>query len=154
MKAPEFEQDFLDMIESLEGEDCRYIIVGGYAMAFNGYIRATGDIDILVEPDNKNSRKVLKALKNFGAPMTGLTEADFETEGTIFQIGMPPVRIDIITKIDGVSFDEAYNDRKYYSIKKNRVPYISLDIIIKNKRATGRDKDILDIEELLKWEKK
>ncbi len=151
MKAPDFEQDFFDMIESLESENCKFLIVGGYAMAFNGYIRATGDIDILVKPDKNNSRKVIRALKNFGAPISGLTASDFEKEGTIFQIGLPPVRIDIITKIDGVSFNEAFKDRKYYSIKKNKIPYISIDIIIKNKRASGREKDILDIKELMKW---
>ena len=150
MKIPGFNDDFSDMILALEGAECAYIIVGGYAMAFNGYVRATGDIDILVKPDRENAKKVMRALENFGAPLQGVYEEDFQKEGTIFQIGIPPVRIDIITKIDGLSFDEAYADRKIFSTEGLRIPYISIETIIRNKEATGREKDILDVRELKK----
>ncbi len=153
MKSPGLQDDFFDMIQSLDEAGCLYIIVGGYAMAFNGYVRATGDIDILVRPDRDNAIKVMRALRNFGAPLQGVSEKDFEQEGTILQIGLPPVRIDVITKIDGVSFDEAYSDRRYCSLNRQRVPYISLDTLIKNKQASGREKDMLDVKELTEWKK-
>ncbi|HNV45904.1 MAG TPA: hypothetical protein PKJ16_02610 [Spirochaetota bacterium] len=154
MKSPDFHQDFLDMICALESAGCRYIIVGGYAMAFNGYVRATGDIDILVEPEKDNALKVMHALSEFGAPLHGVTAEDFGKEGTIFQIGLPPVRIDIITKIDGLTFDEAYADRNYHMTDDAKIPFLSLDSIVKNKNASGREKDILDIKELLKRKEK
>jgi hypothetical protein len=80
MNMPAFEQDFLDIIQALESASCDYVIVGGYAMAFNGYVRATGDIDILVKPDQDNSKKIITALKNFGAPLSNITKNDFEKE--------------------------------------------------------------------------
>ncbi|MDX9818502.1 MAG: hypothetical protein RBT16_06275 [Desulfococcus multivorans] len=151
MMNPDFQQDFLDMIRALESARCRYIIVGGYAMAFNGYVRATGDIDILVKPDRDNASKVMRALREFGAPLKGVSGRDFEKEGTILQIGLPPVRIDIITKIDGLSFDEAYADCNHHLIDDMKIPYLSLDSIIVNKKSSGREKDLLDLKELLKW---
>ncbi len=145
---PDFEQDFLDMIASLEEASCRYLIVGAFAMAFYGYVRATGDIDFFVSADTDNSVRVFSALKAFGAPLGDVVAGDFEKEGTVFQIGVPPLRIDIITKIDGVSFDEAYDKRKYIRISGHDVPFISLDHLIRNKKSSGREKDIVDVKEL------
>jgi predicted nucleotidyltransferase len=144
------ENDFLDMIECLNRQYCRYIVVGGMALAFNGYVRNTGDMDIFVEPDKSNSEKVFNALLDFGAPLHDVNKDDFSIEGTIFQIGVPPVRIDIITKIDGVSFNDAYSTKKIHEINGMKVPYLSIDMLLVNKAASGRAKDLMDIDELKK----
>ena len=144
------ENDFTDMISYLIEFDCRFIVVGGFALAFNGFIRNTGDIDFFVEPTIKNSEKVFNALKSFGAPIQDINPHDFTQKGTIYQIGLPPIRIDIINSIDGVSFEEAYATKKIKKIDGLKVPYLSIELLKKNKTASGRSKDLFDIEELNK----
>ena len=111
-------------------------------------------IDILVKPDRDNALRVMRALREFGAPLHGVSERDFEKEGAVLQIGLPPVRIDSITKIDGLSFDEAFADCTHHVIDDMKIPYLSLDSIIVNKKSSGREKDLLDLRELMRWKEK
>jgi len=131
-------------------EQVDFIIVGAYALGTHGYPRATGDIDIWVKPNDINSKKLYKALARFGAPLGQIKIDDFSTEGIIFQIGVIPRRIDIITKIDGVTYEEADEDKIIVEVEGLKIPVISLDKFIRNKMATGREKDELDIKTLRK----
>jgi hypothetical protein len=126
------------------------MIVGAYALGTHGYPRATGDIDIWVKPNNINSKKLYKALARFGAPIDQIRIDEFSTEGIIFQIGVIPRRIDIITKIDGVTYEEADKDKINVEIEGLKIPVISLEKLLRNKMATGREKDELDIKILTK----
>jgi predicted nucleotidyltransferase len=126
------------------------MIVGAYALGTHGYSRATGDIDIWVKPNNINSKNIYKALARFGAPLGQIQIDEFSTEGIIFQIGVIPRRIDIITKIDGVTYEEADEDKIIVEIEGLKIPVISLEKLIRNKMATGREKDELDIKTLTK----
>src|SRR6185295_9173597 len=103
--------DFLDIVRALSDADARFIIVGAYAVNLYVDPRATGDLNIWVEPSSENAGKVLRALKDFGAPLDGVSESDFAKPGVTFQIGVAPLRIDILTEISGVGFDEAWKNR-------------------------------------------
>ena len=138
------------MLQLLLEEQVDFMIVGAYALGTHGYPRATGDIDIWVKPNNINSKKLYKALARFGAPLGQIQIDEFSTEGIIFQIGVIPRRIDIITKIDGVTYEEANEDKIIVEIEGLKVPIISLEKFIRNKMATGREKDELDIKTLTK----
>ena len=137
-------KDYKEMLQLLLEEQVDFILVGAYALGAHGYPRATGDIDIWVKSDEVNSKKIYKVLERFGAPLDQLNENDFACEGIIFQIGVAPRRIDIITQIDGVTFDEADEDKIIVEAEELKVPVISLDKLIKNKMSTGREKDKLD----------
>jgi hypothetical protein len=139
-------EDYREMLQLLSEEQVDFMIVGAYALGTHGYPRASGDIDIWVKPDPFNSRKIYKALARFGAPLEGIKPDDFSTEGIIFQIGVIPRRIDIITKVDGVTYKEADEDKISVEIGELNIPVISLEKLIKNKSATGREKDELDIK--------
>jgi len=143
-------EDYKEMLQLLLEEQVDFIIVGAYALGAHGYPRATGDIDIWVKPNNTNSRKLYKALARFGAPLEQIEIDDFSMEGIIFQIGVIPRRIDIITKIDGVTYQEADEDKITVEVEGLMLPVISLEKLIKNKMATGREKDELDIKTLKK----
>jgi len=131
-------EDYKEILQLLSEEGAKYIIVGAYALAAHGFPRATGDIDIWVKPDIDNAKKVIKVLKRFGCPLYDLTIDDLITKGSIFQIGVAPRRIDIITAIDGVEFDEAWSDYITITIEDIKIPILSLDKLIKNKESTGR----------------
>jgi hypothetical protein len=143
-------EDYKEMLQLLLEEQVDFMIVGAYALGTHGYPRATGDIDIWVKPNDINSRKLYKALARFGAPLTQIQPNEFSNEGIIFQIGVIPRRIDIITKIDGVPYEEADEDKIVVEIEGLRIPVISLEKFIKNKMATRREKDELDIKILTK----
>ena len=143
-------EDYKEMLENLLNEGVDFILVGAYALAAHGFPRATGDLDIWVNPDKNNSKKIYKALANFGAPISEISENEFSQPGLIFQIGVIPRRIDIITKIDAVDFSEAYAEKIVVEIEDLKVPVISKNLLIKNKMATGREKDILDAKLLMK----
>ena len=119
-------------------------------MGAHGYPRATGDIDFFVEASEINSQKLYMSLKEFGAPLINFRTDTFCKKGIIFQIGVPPRRIDIITAIDGVTFQEAYIGKKYITIEGLKVPFLSMRDLIKNKESTGREKDKLDAKYLRK----
>jgi len=130
--------------------NARFLIVGAYSMAVHGFPRATGDIDIWVEATNENSENVYKALSEFGAPLKEINGETFSVEGIVYQIGVAPRRIDILTAIDGVNFSEAYEKRKEFCIDDITLPFISEGDLIANKEASGRDKDKVDAKELRK----
>jgi len=138
------------MLQILLEENIRFIVVGAYALGAHGYPRATGDIDIWVEPSTENAQRVVRALTKFGVPLINIREKDFETEGIIFQIGVAPRRIDIITTIDGVDFKSAYSRKEIVSVEELSIPVLSLEDLIKNKESTGREKDVFDAKMLRK----
>ena len=143
-------EDYKEMLQLLSEAQVDFMIVGAYALGAHGYPRATGDIDIWVKPNDINSRKIYKALARFDAPLDQINIDDFSIEGIIFQIGVIPRRIDIITKIDGVTYEEANEDKIIVEVEGLKIPVISLDKLIKNKMSTGREKDELDIKTLRK----
>ena len=143
-------QDYKDMLFLLLKNNVDFLLIGAYAMAVHGFPRATADIDIFVRPDPKNAQQVYKTLADFGAPLNNISSSDFENPGTIFQIGINPRRIDIITEIDGLSFDEAAEGKEIVEIEGLYIPVISKLKLIINKLSTGRDKDRLDAENLKK----
>ena len=141
-------QDYKEMLLTLLEGDVKFILVGAYALAALGFPRATGDMDIFIQPNEDNAERVYKALLKFGAPLQNITVEDFATSGTIFQIGVIPRRIDIINSIDGVTFEDAYNDKLIIEIESMSIPVLSKDNMIKNKTSTGRAKDKVDAETL------
>ncbi|GAA4468797.1 nucleotidyl transferase AbiEii/AbiGii toxin family protein [Nemorincola caseinilytica] len=141
-------QDLADFIELLNRHKVRYMVVGGYALAFHGKPRYTGDIDIWIEISEKNAAKLLRVIRDFGMTALGFVKEDFLKEGYISQIGMPPLRIDILNSIDGVAFAEAYERAEVVEMDHIKIYYISLRDFIKNKEATGRKKDLADIKEI------
>ena len=136
------------MIDCLIAEGSEFLIVGGYAMAVHGYIRATGDLDIFVNPEHSNAERVYRALVRFGAPLKDISSDDFKVPGTVYQMGLPPFRIDIITMIEGVRFDEALRESLRVGNDDTKIPFLSLKHLIANKLATGRGKDTLDAKEM------
>ena len=141
-------EDYRDMLQCLLEEKVRFLLVGAYAVAVYGYPRATKDIDIFVRAAPENATSLMRALARFGAPLSEVSAADFATEGIIFQIGSSPRRIDILTRISGVDFEQAYANRQTVSVEGMDVPVISLDDLVTNKRASGRTQDLADLEKL------
>lgn len=142
--------DYKDMLQVLLDNNVKFLLVGAYAMGAHGYPRATGDIDIWVEPTAENSPKVYRSMKAFGAPLHDIDKSTFATPSVVFQIGVAPRRIDIITTLSGIEFDDAYQQRQIIEMEGMNIPILSFDDLIRNKRATGRDKDRLDADRLEK----
>jgi hypothetical protein len=142
--------DFRDVLAALVEAGVRFVVVGAHALAAHGVPRVTGDIDILIEPTRANASRVWAALAAFGAPLDtlGVHQSDLTTPGLVTQIGLPPYRIDILTSISGVSFDEAWADRMPGTLFDVAVDFLGRDSFIKNKRASGRPKDLRDIRAL------
>jgi len=142
-----FNDDFLDILRALVESGAEFLVVGAYALALHGVPRSTGDLDVWVLPTPENAQRVLEALEAFGAPIQahGVTLADFETPESVYQIGLPPRRIDLMTGLSGVEFKEAWNSRIEVEIDGLQVPFLGLDALRRNKQATGRDKDLLDL---------
>jgi hypothetical protein len=136
------------MLQALVDERVSFLLVGAYALAAHGYPRATMDIDIWVMPASGNAEATLRAIRRFGAPLHDLTKADLEREGTVFQIGVAPRRIDIITSASGLRFDEAFVNSLAVDIEGIEVHIPSVADLIRNKRASGRTKDLADAEAL------
>lgn len=142
--------DFRDLFAAFNAAQVRYLLVGGYALAFHGRPRFTKDLDVWVEPASRNAKRVYSALEKFGTPLNELSVRDLEQPGLIFQIGVAPNRIDILTAIDGVTFAAAWPDRQETQYSDQVVLVIGLRHLIQNKRATGRQQDLLDAAELEK----
>ncbi len=128
----------------------RHLLVGAHALAAHGVVRATGDMDVWVRATPENASKVWRALLAFGAPLQELTERDLATPELVFQIGVAPYRIDLLTSIDGVSFEEAWAHRTTVRVEGHEIPLIGRADLLRNKRATGRLRDLADAEELEK----
>lgn len=142
--------DFRDMLSCLRDEGVDFIVVGAYALAAHGLPRATGDIDIWVRGSGDNARKVVRALVKFGAPVVGLSEQDFTSPNVMVQLGVAPSRIDLLTSIDGVEFDEAWGNKVGVRVEGLDIFVLSKADLLKNKLAAGRDKDQGDIAWLRK----
>ena len=142
------DSNYLDMLRCLNKAGVDYIMVGGWAVNLHGYVRATIDLDIWILADQENARKVYAALGEFGAPLGEVKPEDFAQDGTIFQIGVAPCRIDVINKIDGVSYADAAPRAIPKTIEGIPVRIISREDLIANKRASGRTKDLADAERL------
>jgi hypothetical protein len=137
--------DFKEMLSCLKDEEVDFIIVGAYALAAHGFPRATGDIDIWVRNSSENAQKIIRALAKFGAPVAHLSEEDFTAPDVIVQLGVEPCRIDLLTGIDGVGFDEAWQNKISITIDELEIDILSKEDLLRNKLATGRDKDQGDI---------
>ena len=142
------QKDFSELLALFNARHVDYVIVGGYALAFHGALRFTGDLDLFVRPDAANARRVLDALQTFGFASVDLTPGDFEMPDRVVQLGVPPVRVDIITSLTGVSWDEVFAGRVAGNYGDVPVSFIGRQQLIVNKRATGRARDIADLEAL------
>jgi len=141
-------QDFLDLLRAFIDRNVRFMVVGAYALGVHGRPRATGDLDVWVDPTADNAERVIRALEQFGAPMGQITAADFSRPGIVFQMGLPPLRIDVLTELSGLTFSEAWSSRTQAAFGPLTVDVIGREAFVKNKRATGRAKDLGDIEAL------
>jgi len=142
----EVQQDFRDLLELFNKHKVDYIIVGAYALGFHGSPRYTGDLDVFVKPDPDNARSIMQSLHAFGFGSVGLSESDFEEEGKVVQLGFPPVRVDIITSITGVTWEQARSGRMEGLFGDVTVHFIGRNDFIVNRRALGRKKDLADLE--------
>jgi hypothetical protein len=138
--------DFKDLLSIFNAHGVEYLVVGAYALAAHGRVRATGDIDVWVRAAPRNASRVLAALTAFGAPLHDLNEKDLIQPGLVFQIGVAPVRIDILTSIDGVDFAEAWQGRYETRFAGEAVSVLSEAHLIRNKKAVGRPQDLADVD--------
>ena len=140
--------DFRDLFVALNAAGCRYLLVGGYALAAHGAPRFTKDLDIWIEPEAANTARVVNALESFGAPSQHLADVDFTAPDTIFQIGVPPSRVDILSSIDGVTFADGWAEKASMSFGGVPITVLGRRQLIQNKRAVGRLQDLADVERL------
>lgn len=140
-------EDFEQLLTTLTQHDVQFLLVGGVALGIHGLQRATGDIDIWSKPDATNAQHLHDALREFGMPLAAfdVTPRDFATPGRVVQFGVPPRRVDVITSIEGVEFDEAWDSRADMTVAGCRVPVISLTDLLRNKEAVGRPQDKVDV---------
>jgi hypothetical protein len=146
--------DFRDLLSEFNARGVEYLVVGAQALAAYGRVRATGDLDVWIRPEPSNAKRVMQALAAYGAPLHDLTVEDLSRPGTIFQIGVPPLRIDVLTAIDAVKFDDAWGSRFAAEFAGIAVCVLSVQHLIRNKRAVGRTQDVADVEWLEKLPKK
>jgi len=141
-------QDFLDLLRAFIDGKVRFLVVGAYALGVHGRPRATGDLDVWVDPTPENAAQIMKALDAFGAPTDRVTADEFSRPGIVFQMGLPPVRIDVLTELSGLTFAEAWPSRTQAAFGPLTVDVIGREAFIRNKRATGRARDLGDLEAL------
>ena len=137
--------DFRDMLCAFNDAGVEYLLVGAYALAVHGLPRATGDMDLWIRPSPVNAERTLAALRHFGAPLAELTLKDLTQPGTVFQIGVAPNRIDLLTSIDAVDFESAWRNHLASTVAGIAVPVLSRADFVRNKRAVGRPKDLADV---------
>lgn len=140
--------DFRDLLAEFNAHDVEFLVVGVHAFAAHGVVRATKDLDVWVRPSEDNAPKVMAALAAFGAPLKDLTEQDLTQPGLIFEIGLPPIRVDVLNEIDGVEFSEAWERRFQTRFADQPAGVLAVDDLIRNKKATGRLQDLADVEKL------
>ncbi len=143
-----FSQDFKEFVGLLIEHEAEYLIVGGYAVSIHGHPRYTGDLDIWLNPTETNAEKIVKCVNDFGFSSFGLNVSDFTKEGNIIQLGYPPLRIDLLTQIDGVSFSECFKNKKEVEIEGLTVNFIGYNDLLENKKKSGRLRDLDDLENL------
>lgn len=144
----EIQADFKELLALLNAHDVAYVVVGAYALAFHGAPRYTGDLDILIEPSAQNAEKIIQALNEFGFASLELSADDFTTPDQVLQLGVAPVRVDIITSLTGVSWSDAKTGSSQGNYGGITVPFLGRKELIRNKKALGRTKDLADIEAL------
>ncbi len=144
----EVQPDFRELLELFNKHQVEFLLVGGYALAFHGAPRYTGDMDIFVHASSLNAKRIMAALDEFGFGSVGLALEDFQKENMVIQLGVPPVRVDIVTSLTGISWDDAYANRAYGKYGDVSVSYIGREQFISNRRAIGRQKDLADLEAL------
>ena len=142
--------DFKDLLSEFNAAGVEYLVVGAYAMAAHGRVRATGDLDVWVKPSPENAKRVLAALRQFGVPLHDLTAEDLNRPDVVFQIGQEPLRIDVLTSIDAVDFQAAWENRFTTKLGDHQVGVLSASDLIKNKRAVARPQDLADVDWLEK----
>ena len=147
----ELPEDFRDLLIELADVGADFVLVGGHAVAFHGHPRATKDMDVLIRADTSNAERVYKALAAFGAPLEAfqVAAADFATYEGVLQIGLPPRRVDILNRADGITFDEAVAEGISFALEGRTIPVIGFAALIKNKRASGRAQDVADVAALV-----
>ena len=147
---PVLNDDFADLIGLLHENHVEFLIVGAHALAAHGVIRGTGDLDVLVQPTSDNGERVVAALLAFGAPLRahGIQASDFATRGTVYQLGLPPRRIDILTEVSGLDYDQAADGAVEVEVQGARFRVPSRESLITNKRASARAKDLEDVRHL------
>ena len=144
----EVQPDYRDLLALFNAHEVEHIVVGAYALAFHGAPRFTADLDILVKADPENSQRILAALEEFGFKSVGLTVKDFQHPEKVVQLGVPPVRIDLLTSLTGVSWEEAFSGRSKGKYGDITVYFLGREQFIANKRALGRKRDLADLEAL------
>lgn len=144
-----FSQDFREFVELLIKHKSEYLIVGGYAVGIHGHPRFTGDLDIWLNPSSENAQRIIECVNEFGFSSFGLRKEDFLNPENVIQLGYPPLRIDLMTHIDGVSFLECFQNRKEVEIDGLIVNFIGYQDLIRNKKETGRLRDLDDIDHLI-----
>ena len=140
--------DFLEFLGALVRADARFLVIGAHAMAVHGVPRATGDLDVWVAPTPDNAERVWAALVEFGAPIDtiGLSKADLTSPNLVVQLGVVPQRIDLLTSVTGLEFDQAWATRQRHRVDDAELPFLGYDSLLQNKRATARSKDLVDVE--------
>lgn len=149
-------KDFLEFLTALLRADARFLVVGAHAMAAHGVPRATGDLGVWVQPDPENAERVWAALLEFGVPMhaIGLSKTDLVSPDMVCQMGVPPQRIDLLTSVTGLEFDDVWSTRRLHGVDSLELPFLGRAALLQNKRATGRSKDLVDVEILEQQEKR
>lgn len=143
-------EDFRDLLIELHDSGAEFVVLGGHAVAYHGHPRATKDLDVLVRATPANAARVYRALAAFGAPLSSfaVAEADFATYDGVLQVGLPPRRIDVLNRADGITFDEAAAGQDSFEVEGRRIPVIGLAALLKNKRITARPQDLADVSAL------
>jgi hypothetical protein len=144
----EFPQDFKEFLKLLNSKGIEYLIIGGYAVGFHGYPRATGDMDVWIAANEKSAMKMVGALKQFGFDLPDLDKEIFLTEKKVIRMGIPPMRLEILTSIDGVHFESCFKNRVVADFGDFKVNFISKDDLLLNKRSSGRPQDLVDFNKL------
>ena len=148
MATPALARDFKEFLKSLNSNNVEYLLIGGYAVGIYGHIRATNDLDIWVGISAANAAKIERALREFGFTAVGLTSDVFLARNNVVRMGVPPIRIEILTSVSGVEFESCYAEKEMIRIEEMAVPVISLSRLRENKAASGRAKDLADLENL------
>ncbi len=143
-----FEKDYIDFLRLLKENEVTFLVIGGYALAVHERPRFTGDLDIWIDANEENAQKVIKAINEFGFTSLNVSSEDFLSKDYFVQMGYEPVRIDVTANISGTTFKEAFPNRKEVEIQDMIIPFIGIEELIKNKLASGRDQDIVDVKKL------